>query len=112
MSTLPPGLTQADIETYAKIDDGMKRLQDAKDELNEKIKLAHKGVGKGTYIYGEVVVKIGATSKTDYKAIGTLYGEGDYPEYYESKLATTKIPKEIKAVYTEQVPTLSVTRSA
>lgn len=108
MSTLPPGLSQEQINRYAKLDAGIKLLQDEKDNLNNVIKDAHKDQPRGTYIYESVVVKIGETSKVDTKGIEGEFPFEVNPEYYDAKLDAKKVPAETKARYTTKVPTLSV----
>lgn len=65
MTDLPNGLTQDEVNEYAKIDAGIKKLQDRHKILNEKIKDAHATKKAGAYIYGDVVVTIQDKTKFD-----------------------------------------------
>lgn len=108
MSEIPPGLTQADLDLYAKIDDGMKKLQDEKDRLNALIKKTHSDRGTGTYIYGKVVVTIGSTSKVNYEGIAKENPFEVAPEYYIQKIDPKKVPASTKNRFTTTNLTLSV----
>ena len=117
MATLPPGLTQADIDNYARLDAGLKKLQDQHAVLNEKIKAAHKAAGykgKKTLIYpsekfGSVIVTLGEQKRVDSAALLKAHPEETYPEFYVSSLDTSKVPADILAKFkTNIVSTLSI----
>lgn len=117
MAQLPEGLTQKDIDRYAQLDAGMKRLKDEHDVLNEKIKQAHKDAGiEGsktlTYPsdkYGTVIVKLGVQKRLDAVALQEKFSEEKAPEFYTPMLDQKKVPADILAKFkTNIVPTLSV----
>jgi hypothetical protein len=111
MSELPAGLTQKNVEQYASIDARIKKLTAAKDKLNAVIKEKHveAGRGKGTYVYGNVVVKIGETSSTNYKAIAEEMPFSVNPEIYKDPTVDpAKVPAKTKERFTTKKPTLSV----
>lgn len=65
MADLPNGLTQAEVDEYAKLDAGIKKLQERHRVLNEKIKDAHATKKAGSYVYGEVIVSIQDKTRFD-----------------------------------------------
>jgi len=94
MAALPEGLTQADIDEYARLDAGIKKLADKHASLKDKIKKAHKAddlTEKKTYTYpsekyGTVVVKIGLTKNVDSEALEKKYPADKSPEFWVPKL--------------------------
>lgn len=117
MATLPEGLTQKDIDRYAQLDAGIKKLQDEHAVLNEKIKQAHKDAGiEGsktlTYPsakYGTVIVKLGEQKRLDTEALESKYPLDKNPEFYTPKIDTKKVPADIQAKFrTNIIQTLSV----
>ncbi len=110
MSTLPPGLTQAEVDEYAKLDAGIKRLQDRHKELNEVIKQAHIEAGKvkGTYNYGEVVVKMNESNTFDKDQATQDFPVADYPNLYKPVLEPKNLPADIRSQYTSKTARLSV----
>lgn len=109
MSTLPPGLTQAEVEEYARLDDGIKRLQARHTELNEIIKAAHAASAKkGTFTYGPVVVDVSETSRFDKDAATEAFPVVDYPDLYKPVLEPKNLPADIRAEYTSKSLRMSV----
>lgn len=117
MAQLPEGLSQKDIDRYAYLDKGMKKLQEEHAVLNEKIKQAHKDAGiegSKTLTYpsekfGTVIVKLGQQKRMDVAALTEKYTEEKAPEYYSLALDQKKVPADILAKFkTNIVNTLSV----
>lgn len=117
MATLPEGLTQTDIDRYAQLDAGIKKLQEEHSILNETIKQAHKNAGiEGSKTlsypsekYGTVIVKLGQQKRFDSKAAEATFPEADYPDFYTAALDQKKMPADIVAEFkTNVVSTLSI----
>lgn len=109
MSTLPPGLTQAEVDEYARLDAGIKKLQDRHKELNDIIKRAHTDAGKkGTFSYGPVVVKVTEANTFDKKTATEAFPVEDYPDLYVPVLEPKNLPADIRAEYTSKTLRLSV----
>lgn len=113
MSKLPDGITQAEMDEYARLDAGIKKLAERHSVLNEKIKSVHTEarLKKGTYIYGSVVVKIGETSQVDKETAMDTYPEQSFPQYYPPTFDAKKLPADVKVLFTNKKPTLSVSTS-
>ncbi len=117
MAALPEGLTQKDIDRYAQLDAGIKRLADEHKVLNEKIKKAHEEAGitgKKSLIYpsdkyGVVIVKIGEQKRLDEEKLVARHSPEKSPEFYTLQLDKTLIPADELAKFkTNIVPTLSI----
>jgi hypothetical protein len=117
MAQLPEGLTQKDIDRYAQLDAGIKKLQEEHAVLNETIKQAHKNAGiEGNKTlsypsekYGTVIVKLGQQKRFDTAAASETFPEAEFPEYYSSTLDSKKLPADIANEFrTNIVQTLSV----
>lgn len=117
MAQLPEGLTQKDIDRYAQLDAGIKKLQEEHGILNETIKQAHKNAGiEGNKTlsypsekYGTVIVKLGQQKRFDSAQASATFPEEEFPEYYSSSLDPKKMPADISAAFrTNIVQTLSV----
>ena len=117
MAQLPEGLTQKDIDRYAQLDAGLKKIADEHKVLNEKIKKAHEDAGIGgkqTLIYpsekyGSVIVDLSVANGVDTEAMEARYPQEKNPEYYTPKLDTKKIPADIVQKFrTVQTQRLSI----
>lgn len=117
MATLPEGLTQKDIDRYAQLDAGIKKLQEEHAVLNETIKQAHKNAGitgnktlsYPSEKYGTVIVKLGQQKRFDAEKAAETFPSDEYPEYYTLQLDQKKMPADISAAFrTNIVQTLSV----
>jgi len=117
MAKLPEGLTQKDIDRYAQLDAGIKKLKDEHDVLNEKIKQAHKDAGiEGAKTlsypsekYGTVIVKLGEQKRLDLAALQEKFPLDKKPEFYSQTLDTKQVPADVLAKFkTNIVHTLSV----
>jgi hypothetical protein len=108
MAELPEGITQKELDEYAKLDRGIKKLQTRHKILNAKIKQVFASVTKGTRVFGDVVVKIGLTSSFDKESFEEKYPKEKFPQYYKLTLDPTKIEADIKAKFTSKANTLSV----
>lgn len=107
MAQLPEGLTQKDIDRYAQLDAGLKKIADEHKTLNEKIKKAHEDAGitgKKTLIYpsekyGAVIVDLSEAKGVDSEAMEEKYPIEKNPDYYTPKLDVKKIPADIVAKF-------------
>ncbi len=117
MAQLPEGLTQKDIDRYAQLDAGIKRLQEEHAVLNETIKQAHKAAGiEGNKTlsypsdkYGTVIVKLGQQKRFDTAKATETFPEDEFPEYYTSTIDAKKMAADIANEFrTTVVQTLSV----
>lgn len=118
MATLPEGLTQKDIDRYAQLDAGLKKIADEHKVLNEKIKKAHVDAGikgKKTLIYpsekyGAVVVKLGEQKRLDTEALIAKFPEDKAPDFYALQLNVKAVPADIQERFrTNIIQTLSIT---
>lgn len=117
MADLPEGLTQKDIDRYAQLDQGMKKLADEHKVLNEKIKQAHKDAGiEGnktlTYPsakYGTVIVKLGEQKRLDTAALEKAHPFEKYPNFWRTQFDKDAVPADIQAKFrTNIIQTLSI----
>lgn len=114
MADLPNGLTQTEVDEYAKLDAGIKKLQDRHKVLNEKIKDAHATKKAGAYIYGEVVVTITDKTKFDAEmAEGSLpYSDPKNRKFYKHVIDARALDADMRAGFTVPAPrSLSVKKS-
>ena len=118
MAELPEGLTQKDIDRFAYLDKGMKKLADEHKMLNEKIKQAHKSAGitgSKTLIYpsdkfGSVVVKLGEQKRLDTAALEEAHPFERFPQFWRTQFDKDAVPADLQARFrTNIVHTLSVT---
>lgn len=90
MATLPEGITQKDIDRYAQLDAGLKKIADEHKALNDKIKRAHQEAGisgKKTLTYpsdkyGVVVVTLGEQKRVDTEALVKAHPQDKFPQYW------------------------------
>lgn len=117
MAELPEGLTQKDIDRFAYLDKGMKKLQDEHRVLNEKIKQAHKDAGisgSKTLIYpsekfGAVIVKLGEQKRLDTAALEEAHPYEKFPQFWRTQFDKDSVPADLQAKFrTNIVNTLSV----
>jgi hypothetical protein len=118
MATLPDGITQKDIDRYAQLDAGLKKIADEHKTLNEKIKKAHldSGIsGKKTLIYpsekyGAVVVKLGEQRRVDTEALEAKHPFEKFPQFYRTQFDKAAVPADVMDKFkTNIVQTLSIT---
>lgn len=117
MATLPEGLTQKDIDRYAYLDAGMKKLAEEHKVLNEKIKKAHEAAGikpPKNLVYpsdkfGSVIVKIGEQKRLDEAALEEAHPQAKYPDFYTTRFDKSAVPADVTAKFrTNVVQTLSI----
>lgn len=108
MSELPPGITQADLDKYAKIEAAIAKLKPERDRLNDLIKASFSQVG--TYVHGKVVIERSVSNLKDTKGVEKAFPAKDFPEYYvdEPKLVFNNLPSDVQAEFTNQSQRLSV----
>lgn len=118
MAQLPEGITQKDIDRYAQLDAGLKKIADEHKVLNEKIKQAHidAGIsGKKTLIYpsekyGAVVVKLGEQRRMDTEALIAKHPQEKFPDFYSLQFDVKAVPADIQDKFrTNIIQTLSIT---
>ena len=116
MATLPEGLTQSDIDRYAKLDAGIKALQEEHKVLGLLIKEKHAEAGitgKRTLIYEDVVVKLGEQRRLDEGGFLDTFPFSENPEFYSPAIDTAKVPADVLDTFrTIVIPTLSVSKAA
>lgn len=114
---LPESLTQADIETYARLDAQLKKLERRHAAIKDKIRKAHNAqgiigkaiIGYPSDKYGEVVIEFGVQKRVDLVAAEAGLPEAKYPGYYEPRLIQRLVPAKVLDKYRTPVQTLSVT---
>jgi hypothetical protein len=106
---LPAGITQDELDEYAKIDRVLKnkKLNDRHAALNKKIKAAF--VKLGTFIHGDVIIKRGERDSFDAKAAEEEFPFEKFPEYYKPVFDATTLTAAQKKKFTNKTPTVSVT---
>lgn len=107
MSELPPGVTQADLDKYAKIEAAIAKLKPERDRLNDLIKTSFP---VGTFVHGNVVIERSVSNLKDPKGVEKAFPYQDWPEYYvdEPKLVFNNLPSDVQAEFTNQSQRLSV----
>jgi hypothetical protein len=98
---LPQGITQADLDRALKLKVGLDKLEAEHKELTDRIKEAFEAEKK-TYVYEEVSVTIGLTSRLDAKEFQAAYGVEDFPELYKSAPDAAAIRKQLGATTAEK----------
>lgn len=106
MTALPEGLTQREVDRYAKLDAGIKKLQPEHKTLGEKIKKLV--VGKGTSLFGNVVVKRNEADSFDKTAAAHDFPYEKFPHLYATVFDASKLDAKTKAKYTSKVQRVSV----
>lgn len=117
MATLPEGLTQKDIDRYAQLDAGMKKLADEHKALNDKIKRAHQEAGisgKKTLVYpsekyGSVIVDLNEQKRLDEEALIKAHPFEKFPQFWRMQFDKSAVDETILAKFkTNIIPTLSI----
>lgn len=106
MAELPEGITQADLDKYAKLDKGMKKLAPEHKRLNQLIKDTFLKVG--TFVHGDVIVDRSQADSFDKKAAEEDLPYEKFPDLYTHTIDPTKLTKTQKAKYTSKVQRLSI----
>ncbi len=106
MADLPNGLTQAEVDEYAKLDAGIKKLQEKHKILNEKIKDAHATKKAGAYIYGDVVVTIQDKTKfdVDMAEASLPYTNVVNRKFYKHTIDAKALEADVRAGFTVGAP--------
>lgn len=103
MSEMPDGITQEELDRYAKLDKAIKKFQIEHKSLNARIKAAFKKVG--TFQFGSVIVKRteSTSKKFDSEAFALAYpaSKRENRKYYSVTVDAAKIPAELALEYTE-----------
>lgn len=106
MAELPEGITQKELDEYAKLDRGIKKLQIRHKILNEKIKTTFTKVG--TFVFGSVIVKRTEADSFDAKAAEKAFPLDKHPEFYKSVFDASALPADKRKKFTTKVQRLSV----
>lgn len=108
MATLPEGITQAELDRYAKLDRAIKRANEEHKALNAKIKEAF--VALGTFVFGSVVIKRTEAASFDSKAAAEKYPYSSHADYYELTpvLVKDKMPEDVRAEFEGKTQRLSI----
>lgn len=117
MADLPEGVSQKDIDRYAYLDKGIKKLQDEHKALNDKIKRAHEAAGitgKKTLVYpsekfGSVIVDLNEQKRVDSEALEAAHPFEKSPQYWRMQFDQGLVDKTILDKFrTKIIPTLSI----
>lgn len=106
MATMPEGITQKELDEYAKLNKGAKKIADRLKVLNEKIKTAFPKAGK--FIFGNVLVNRSEADSFDAAAASKKYPLETHPEYYKSVFDATAFPPDLRAKFVTKTQRLSV----
>lgn len=106
MADLPEGITQAELDRYALLDRGIKKLQDEHSDLNAKIKAAFTKVG--TFAHGDVIVKRSESKGVDTAAVEKAFPFDTAPGYYKPTIDRTALPKEVKDTFPKITQSVSI----
>lgn len=108
MSDLPDGITQDDLDKYAKIDAAMKKLEPEKKRIADLIKKAFDK--PGTFVHGNVVIERTTAKLRATKDFLSDYPADEYPEFYvnEPKINWDAVSEEDAAEYWTASEKLSV----
>lgn len=95
MSTLPEGITQADIDRLAKLDAGIKKLTAEAKEIKERLKESLP-LKTATYSFENVVVKATKTDgQMDKKVAEATFPYSQNPEFYTPTIDPKKLKSEL-----------------
>ena len=120
MNALPEGVTISDLERYARLAEGIKKLTSEKEELGGKIKNAfsdhYKDAGKSvelfpTMIDTTIIVTLNTQHrlrKTTQVELAERFPHANHPTYYVLAINTDAIPAAILDEYREPTRTLSI----
>lgn len=119
MTSLPRGITQADLARYARLTEGVKALEDEKKVLNAKIKQAYDAAGitgKQTLVYpaaaGALIVDLNEQRSVDTDMLTSDYPLEEYPTHYKSVVNPDSFAPDLLESYrTKTKATLSVKRA-
>lgn len=106
MTALPAGITQEDLDRYAKLDAGIKALSIEHKMINDKIKKAF--LTKGVFVCGSVVIERSSSVGLDVKAVEAAYPFETNPEFYSPSLDRTKVSDAVKGEFFTLTEKLSV----
>ena len=116
MTALPEGITQADVDRLATLEQGLRVLSTEYDALKAKFKeaITHGEPLKATKIfpserYGNVVLKFGVQARVDEALLSAELTQEKAPEFWSLQLDKTLIPSDLLDGYrTKVVQQLSV----
>lgn len=106
MATLPAGITQDELDRYAKLDAGIKALTVEHKAINEKIKKAF--TAKGTFVCGSIIIERSSSVGLDIKGVEAAYPFETNPEFYTPAVDRTKVPESVKGEFFTITEKLSV----
>ena len=110
-SALPAGITQEEIDQYAKLHNAILKAQKVTKPLNDKIKAAY--VEEGTFLAGNAVIERYSSSSFNSAEFLAKFPQADFPQYYVEVPATfalnpASISKDIKDGFMEKTQKLTV----
>lgn len=117
MAQLPEGLTQADIDRYAQLDNALKPILEEHKRLNDLIKRSHIEAGhsgKQTLIYpsekfGSVIVELSEARNLDEETLIADHPYSKFPNFYSTQFNKTLVDAATLGKYkTKIVPRLSI----
>lgn len=106
---LPDGITQAELDRYAKLDAAIKRANAEHKTLNDKIKKAFKTLG--TFICGSVIVKRTEADVFDAAGFQTKYPYASHEQYYDlvpMLKPKANLPEDVRKEFESKQQRLSV----
>lgn len=118
MATLPEGLTQADIDRYAQLDQALKPILEEHKRLNDLIKRSHleAGIsGKKSLVYpsekyGSVIVNLSERKLLDEETLIEAHPYEKFPQFYSTQFNKTLVDAPTLNKYkTKIVPALGIT---
>lgn len=104
--TLPDGITQDELNRYARLSHAVRKANEELTVLNAKIKNAYPKLG--TFIAPPVVIKRTQSIGVDTAAVAVAYPFDDAPEYYSASVDIKKLPVEVKDTFPKITQRLSV----
>jgi hypothetical protein len=109
---LPEGITEKDLERYAKLSKQATTIKGLRDKLNDKIKKSFAGVKyefDKPYLFGKTSLTFGKQMRFSEELFVKKYPISKYPQFYSMQLDTSLIPEDLK---TDRVKTPVVTLKA
>lgn len=109
-TTLPAGITQADLDRAAALSAAMVKAKTELDSLKAKIKAAYNV--PGTYVSEGIVVKLTEAVGLDAKKVEEAFPYSDYPDFYTPKVDPKKVPDFVKGEYFTITQRLTIERAS
>lgn len=104
--TLPEGITQDELNRYARLSHAVRKANEELAVLNAKIKDAYPNLG--TFVAAPVIIKRSQSVGVDVAAVAAAYPYEAAPEYYSAAVDLRKLPVEVKDTFPKITQRLSV----